>query len=737
MQWEGRDTDTVDGGVGYSIMAFDTAEKKGERELVPEGEIHNPLISPSGRRVIYSAKTDGKLRIHCVDWNGAKSRVLSDGFALWPWRDPATGIEWVYASNDRYGAFVERFQIDKPDVKERLYTGPVSPRFAVSADGTRAGGEFTWPKAGVLYLGKGQVDRKNMRDGCNTYMAPDNSYMVTTMNGGHNLVTLYKPDGSSRDVSVMPPGLKTVKAGFGGVMWNPKWASDARHMVVAGPVQNLKPDRADIWLGQFANDFNSITKWVQVTDNDYMDMYAYVWVDPGTGQYAGKQSGRALKGKVVEADQVAPELLSAVAIDDRRVLLTCSEPVRGGTAKVTLASGTAATKLGIDGERRGIFAEFAAPLAAKETLTLTGVTDCAQPPNDMGAAKAQIVWPDWPSNLAGLCYLWKNARTRNVIFDERLGLPVVTELDRVGQARFNREGVAMAAGGAFAPSRGSPERILEGIKKTRQFSFEIAVESADLAQTKGNDNKPLGIVNWSLVWGNGIFWLLQEKDKLLVGLSRQGGDAKPEVFEMATLPDTRPHHLIVSVAPKRLTFYLDGKKVKELDPSPASIIAVKPPPIRFAAHHPDPGKNAWRGTFEYVAMYSRFIEEPEAAKNAAAVAAELAQRKTLPRIEVQATLIAKSKIPEPREMTPYRNALVVNEYSVEKVLRGTYAGKTIRVAQWGRLDLKLTPLAAQKPGTSVKLALETFADHDELVPELISDTLKEDFDQKLYTDVNL
>jgi len=62
--------------------------------------------------------------------------------------------------------------------------------------------------------------------------------------------------------------------------------------------------------------------------------------------------------------------------------------------------------------------------------------------------------------------------------------------------------------------------------------------------------------------------------------------------------------------------------------------------------------------------------------------------------------------------------LVVNEYSVEQVLKGTYAGKTIRVAQWGMLDLKPTPLAAQEPGTSVKLVLETFIDHDELVPEL-------------------
>jgi hypothetical protein len=561
--------------------------------------------------------------------------------------------------------------------------------------------------------------------------------MVTTMDGGHDKVTLYKADGSSRDISAVPPGLKTVKNGGRGCVWNPKWASDARHMVVAGPVQNLRPDRADIWLGQFDADFNSIAKWVQVTYNDYMDMYAYVWVDPGPGQYAGKQGGRALKGNVHEADQVAPKLLSAVAFDDRRVLLTCSEPVREAAAKVTLASGTAATKLSLDNEGSGIIAEFAAPLAAKETLTLTGVTDCSQPPNDMGAAKAQIVWPDWPSNLAGLCYLWKNARTRNVIFDERTRRPVTTALDGGGRARFSREGAAIAEGGAFAPGPGSTERILEGIRKTHQFSFEIVVASADLAQTRGAADIPLAIVHWDHSWRNGIFWLLQEKDKLLVGLSKQWGDPKPEVFEMATLPDTKPHRVIVSYATKRLAFYLDGKKVKEIDPTPAQLLEVGAPPMTFAGYRPDPGKKTWHGTFEYVAMYSRFIEEPEAAKNAAVVAADLAQRKTLPQIEVQATLIGKSKTPEPREMTPYRNALVVNEYSVEKVLKGAYEGKTIRVAQWGRLDLKPTPLSELKPGTSVKLALETFADHDELVPELISDTLKEDFDLKLYTDVNL
>ncbi|HUU70621.1 MAG TPA: hypothetical protein VM186_13915, partial [Planctomycetota bacterium] len=282
----------------------------------------------------------------------------------------------------------------------------------------------------------------------------------------------------------------------------------------------------------------------------------------------------------------------------------------------------------------------------------------------------------------------------------------------------------------FELSPGSPDRIFEGIKKTHQFSFEIVVASADLAQTKGNDDKPIAIVDWGFGWRNGVFWLFQEKDKLLVGLSKSWGDPKPEVFEMATLPDTKPHHVIVSVAAKQLAFYLDGKKVQEIDPSPASFIEVGPPPMRLA-------ENAWRGQFEYLAFYNRFIEEDEAAKNAAVVAADLARRQALPQIEVQATLIGKSKIPDPRDIAPYRNVLIVNEYKVDAVLRGSYEQKTIRVAQWGMLDLKPTPLAAQEPGASVKLVLETFTDHDELVPELISDTLKENFDLTLYTDVNL
>jgi len=736
----------ADDGIFYQLMVFDTHEAK-ERVLLPgPASCAYPWITGDGAHVVFTL-LGGAGKVCVVDWDGTNRKELSDGFALALWRDPASGVQWIYVGNnyaqndyrDRNHATagITRYRLDNPSVKELVWnkTYILEQRVSLSGDGKRLGSGFPWPHQGVADLASGTW--KKYGQGCNSSIAPDTSYRFFHMNGNHIDITMYDDGGAN-------PRVIPVNCKPGGMFWSPKWTSHVRFLAVAGPFAagfNYAPG-SNIHIGRFDEAFAKVEAWAQVSDGPVRDTHGYAWIETpeirnSRKAGASKQGDRTLEGTASVADRVAPKLLSAAKLDDRRVLLTCSEPVRIDRAIVTRTDGAPAVKLGLDSEGRGIIAEFAAPLAAKETLTVAGVTDRAQAPNKMGAARTQIVPPDWPSNRAGVSYLWKNARTGNVIFDERIGLPVTTALSGGGEARFNREGAAMAAGGAFAPSPGSPRRIFEGIKKTHQFSFEIVVASADLAQTRGNDDQPLAIANWGSGWGNGIFWLLQEKDKLLVGLSRQGGDAKPEVFEMATLPDTKPHHVIVSVAAKRLACYLDGKKVKEIDPSPAQILEVSAPPLTFAGYRPDPGKKTWHGTFEYVAMYSRFIEEPEAAKNAAAVVADLAKRKALPRIEVQATLIAKSNVPDPDQMAPYRNALIVNEYSVDKVLKGTYADKTIRVAQWGMIDLKPTPLAAQEPGTSVKLVLEKFTDHDELVPELISDTLKEDLDMKLYTDVNL
>jgi len=294
-------------------------------------------------------------------------------------------------------------------------------------------------------------------------------------------------------------------------------------------------------------------------------------------------------------------------------------------------------------------------------------------------------------------------------------------------ARFNRFGAVLAGDMGFELNPGSGERIHEaifvggktspGLLKTQQFSIEIVITSADLEQTKGNSDsdKATAIIKWS--WGHpGFFHLFQEKGSLQVGLP---GNGKLEIFDMAVLPDTKPHHVIVSCADKRLAFYLDGKKVKEIDPSPAtSISAGGYTPIRFAM-------NNWRGQFEYLAFYNRFIEEDEAAKNAAVVAADLAKRKPMDRVVVDARLVAKTPAPEPKDMMPYRSALVVYEYAVQKVKDGKAIkdGQVVRVAHWGVRDLKKTPAAERAIGATVPLTLERFADHPELEGEFMRDDL--------------
>jgi hypothetical protein len=205
---------------------------------------------------------------------------------------------------------------------------------------------------------------------------------------------------------------------------------------------------------------------------------------------------------------------------------------------------------------------------------------------------------------------------------------------------------------------------------------------------------------------------------------------------MAVLPDTKPHHIIVSYAPKRLAFYLDGKKVKEIDPGIPDhfwqwrfavpiYLAGSFPGVQGSPHGPEQSKKTWYGTFEYVAMYSRFIEEPEAAKNAAVVAAELAKRKPMDRVVADARLTAKTAAPEPKDMMPYRSALVVYEYAVQKVKDGKAIkdGQVVRVAHWGVRDLKKTPAAERAVGATVPLTLERFADHPELEAQFMRDDL--------------
>jgi len=279
----------IDRRGAFAIMALDTDDGQ-VRELVPTARLYNPLILPDGQHVIFSSDdpVTGVWSISMIAWDGTDRRILGQGYALWVWPDPTTGRAWIYGCNKLNAAKgVWRMEPGTPQVREAVYSGEVSQWFSLSHDGRRASGGFPWPVVGRLDLTNGLLDTRGFREGCNPYIAPDDSYRISVLNGSHNGVTIYDPGHPEIEMSLIPPLMKHTQFGRPGKMWNPKWAGDSHHVLVCGPIRPTTVDAAELWLGAYASDYRSIKQWIQVTHSDCYDVSAYLWRDPGLGDRRG------------------------------------------------------------------------------------------------------------------------------------------------------------------------------------------------------------------------------------------------------------------------------------------------------------------------------------------------------------------------------------------------------------------------------------------------------------------
>jgi len=93
-----------------------------------------------------------------------------------------------------------------------------------------------------------------------------------------------------------------------------------------------------------------------------------------------------------------------------------------------------------------------------------------------------------------------------------------------------------------------------------------------------------------------------------------------------------------------------------------------------------------------------------------------------------------SRIPSPAAIAPYRRALVVNRYDVDRIAEGRYAEKQIMVAHWAIRDGKMLPTAVRDKTKTYCLVLEPFDEHPELEGErLIMDS--DEFRLPLYYEI--
>ena len=219
-----------------TLMGFDNGDGRGERSIL--GTISNyakPLITPVGDRVVFSNRHEQHVFI--VNWDGTQVRRLASGFALEVWRDPTSGIEWVYVGSDEADTQatsyrqIRRYQLDSPGTGELVWDqSPVSEdNFQLSFDGRHTSGLFPWPHVGLADLTNHEWTK--LGEGCWTGLAPHGPELAWYFDGSHRNLTLVELTSDARwQVPInAAPGIDGYE------VYHPRWSNHPRFLTMTGP----------------------------------------------------------------------------------------------------------------------------------------------------------------------------------------------------------------------------------------------------------------------------------------------------------------------------------------------------------------------------------------------------------------------------------------------------------------------------------------------------------------------
>ncbi|MBD3239352.1 MAG: hypothetical protein GF331_02110 [Chitinivibrionales bacterium] len=301
----------------FELVGLDTRERR--VTVIRPGPIScaNPWITPDGKHVVYTDWPGNT--VYLTDWNGIDRHILTKGYGLYVWADPNGGRQWLYYSDTAYGARISRVALDDTTQRSVVWERTrVSIRFRLSADGTRGGGEFPWPAAGVIDLNSNAFTRYG--SGCNSQIAPDNSYRFFHLAGSHQAIYMYDGGGATqRSIDL------TSAPGIGAyAIWAPKWTSDPRFFTMVGPHATGGNGTHNVYLGRFSDDYASVAEWLQVTFGaEIHNMYAYAWIGsppslaltPDSLVYTAKEGDGVLEPRSIRVHATSGGTVSFIVSD--------------------------------------------------------------------------------------------------------------------------------------------------------------------------------------------------------------------------------------------------------------------------------------------------------------------------------------------------------------------------------------------------------------------------------------
>jgi hypothetical protein len=277
------------------------------------------------------------------------------------------------------------------------------------------------------------------------------------------------------------------------------------------------------------------------------------------------------------------------------------------------------------------------------------------------------------------------------------------------------------AGGYFAADEASWARLAQGLKGRNELTLEItltplrdddAVAGPVLAFSGGRKSRNLA--------------LFQAGEKLVLVLTTSGPrGGRRSTIELATVKAGEALQLALTYEPGILRAYVNGQDRALEQAALGDFFPWKKRPLLFGAEVN--GEERWHGTLEGVAIYSRVLAPEEVRTHARRYLEKLEARPGVEVQELQGRLLARSSIPTLRQISPYKDALVLFEYQVE-------GGERVRVAHWVLWKGELLPVAERQVGQLYALILEPWSRNPQVEGLFLSDTLEEDYLRPVFYD---
>jgi hypothetical protein len=318
----------------------------------------------------------------------------------------------------------------------------------------------------------------------------------------------------------------------------------------------------------------------------------------------------------------------------------------------------------------------------------------------------------WPPSRERLAFAWEGAERANRISPDAES----DVLEPRGRAGFDRRGRMWLDGGLFAAPAATSARVLETLRGTNTMTFEAVVQAA---RHEAAGAAPIAAL--TVRPGRRSFLVRQANDRFeLVLRSSESAPAGGAPVPLARVPDSRPHHLAFAFSPGRLAAYLDGAPAGAAV-VPGDFFHWRDGALVFGGEPGGDGR--FRGALSHVAIHARELGAEEIGVAARAALAALEAGPEVPFLEVDAKLLARSRIPTLEEISPYRQALAVEEWEIRKRRAGADVEGRIRVARWMLFDGRPTPESAVPIGELARLRVEPHAAQPQLESVVLSDTL--------------